>query len=400
MVSSTRVTSIGAATSAYAELPWGQLSLSSAAAFLVTAAMLNFAPLVPAVRAEFGISNVWAGLLTSATVLTHTVLQLPAGQVSDSLGSRRTIALGVAIIGLSVLASGFAGGVETLLLWRMLLGVGTAIAFVGGLTYASTLVAPQRRVLAQSVYGAAANLGTLAMLLISERLAAFGGWREALVIEGAATLAIGLLIAWRLQSNGAHAAGPALSWGATLRETPLWLLGLAHLVTYGAFTGVTSWVVTFLWERYGVGLEWAGPLAALLTLGAFLGRLFGGPFSLGRQRTVVVWSCFAAAVSLGWAPLAPSLPLSLLALFAFGWFFSLPFGAVFSYASLVSGRPASGREISFINGVANVGALSFPPLIGYALDSTGSYVAGFGMVAAIGMGVSLALGLWLPRARV
>ena len=376
----------------------GQLSLCAAVASVVTGAMLSFGPLVPEVRAELGLSNTWAGLITSATVLVHTLLQLPSGQITDSLGTKRTIAGGMTVVGLTVLASGLAPSLPLLFLARLLVGIGTATAFVAGLTYTAALVPPRNRVLSQSVYGAAGSSGVLLVLLASERLSALGGWRVALVIEGLFFLLVGWIVAARLQANGAHSAPPTLSWRETLREVPLWLLGLAHMVTYGTFVGVTSWVVTFLWEKHGVGLEWAGPLSALLALGAILGRLIGGPFSIGRQRRVIVWSCLAAAVALALAPLAPTLAPALLALFAFGWFLSVPFGAVFSYASLVSQRTASGRELSLVNGIGNLGALAYPPLVGLALDFTGSFAVGFGLLAAIGLAVSLSLALWLPRA--
>lgn len=391
----TRLASIGIS---YAALPWGQLSLTAIVACVVTGAMLSFGPLVPEVRADLGLSNTWAGLITSATVFAHTLLQLPSGHITDSLGAKRTIAVGITVVGIGVLASGLAPSLPVLFLARLLVGVGTATGFVAGLTYTAALVPAEQRVMAQSVYGAAGSAGVLLVLLVSERLSALDGWRVALVAEGLAFLLVGWLVVARLRDNRSHSVQPALSWGETLREAPLWLLGLAHLVTYGAFVGVTSWVVTFLWERHGVGLEWAGPLSALLACGAIVGRLVGGPFSIGRQRAVIIWSCFIAAASLACAPLAPTLPLALLALVVFGWFLSVPFGAVFTYASLVSGRSASGRELSLINGTANLGALAFPPLVGLALDYTGSYALGFGVLAAIGLAVSLSLALWLPRA--
>jgi fucose permease len=83
-------------------------------------------------------------------------------------------------------------------------------------------------------------------------------------------------------------------------------------------------------------------------------------------------------------------------LLAFGWFVSVPFGAIFSYAVLLSGRLTSGRELSLINFIANLGALAFPPVVGYALDVTGSFAVGFGSLAAVSLAGTIALAAWLP----
>ncbi|MHB1131925.1 MAG: MFS transporter [Chloroflexota bacterium] len=390
---------IAAGLSALVDLPWPQLSRSGLVAFLVTAAMLSFAPLVPEVRSELGINNTWAGVLTAATVLTHTIMQLPSGQITDSLGARRSIAVGLSVVGIAVIGSGLAPSFETLLGFRLLLGMGTSISFVAALTYTSWLVAPEKRVLAQSAFGAASHLGVLVMLVATERLTSLGGWRGALVVEGLAIILGSWVVVAGLKGRAAHRAAPSLNWRETLSQRVVLLVGLAHAITYGTFMGVTAWAVTFLWQRHGVGLEWAGPLSALLTLSSIVGRMVGGYLSIGRERTTIFLCCGLAAAALGVTPLLPSLVPALIAFVVFGWFLSIPFGANFTYASLVTGRPASGREMSAINFIGNLGALSFPPLVGLALDLTGSFTVGFGLLAGIGLCSALILSVTLPYAR-
>ena len=255
------------------------------------------------------------------------------------------------------------------------------------------------RVLGQSVFGAAASLGILVVMLLSERLASVGGWRGAFIIEGIFILGYGWYVGLNLAGSGQHKPAAAVSRRRALGQGIFYVLGIAHVITYGIFIGVTSWIVTFLFRDFGIGLEWAGPLSALLTLGAIVGRLVGGMFSRGREHTVIIVSCVVSTVSVGLLPLVPSLATALLVALVFGWFVSVPFGAIFSYSSLTSGRPASGREISVINFVANTGALAFPPLVGLALDFTGSFVVGFGVLAAIGAVGCGTLMLLLPKPR-
>ncbi|MHB1416548.1 MAG: MFS transporter [Chloroflexota bacterium] len=180
---------------AFRTLPWVQLRLIVVIPFLIMVAMLNFAPLLPQVREELGLSNTWVAFLTSATLLTHTFLQLLGGHITDSLGAKRSVTVGIGIAGVAVVASGLAPNLPLLLLSRLLLGVGTAMAFIAGLAFTNGLVSAEKRIPAQSIYGAAASAGVLTMLLFSERVADFGGWRVAFVAEGAAILVFGLLVA-------------------------------------------------------------------------------------------------------------------------------------------------------------------------------------------------------------
>ena len=139
-------------------IPWGALLLVLSAPLLVMVAMVNFAPLLPMVREEFALSNAWVGALTSATILSHTVLQLPAGHLADRIGAKRLVEVGAGVVAISTMASALAPNMEALLLCRFILGVGTATVFVSALVLVNLVVPPERRVVAQGLFGASANV--------------------------------------------------------------------------------------------------------------------------------------------------------------------------------------------------------------------------------------------------
>lgn len=378
---------------------WGQLLIVFATSLSTMVAMLNFAPLLPLMREEFGLTNAMAGLLVSATLFSHTALQLPGGDVADRIGARRATGLGLVVAGISAIACGIAPNFPLLLAGRFALGVGTAISFISGLACVNGLVLPEKRPLAQGLYGACANLGVLVVLLTSERVSAWTGWRWAFAAEGAMILGIAWLLVDRLRLDGRLYQSALEPWSETLRQGPLYLLGLAHVLTYGVFTTLATWMATFLWQEHGIGLEWAGPLAAFLPASAVVARTLGGALSLGRERQTILVSCLAAAIGTAAMPLLPGSFLTLLDLLLLGWLLAMPFGSVFSYMSLVSGRHSSARGLSVINFVGNIGAFAFPPLVGYALDLTGSFDLGFGVIGLMGLLGSATLALWLPRPR-
>ena len=361
------------------------------------AAVLNFAPLLPLLQQEFRLNNTWSGALISSTILTHTLVMVPGGQFTDAVGGKRAMIVGQLVISLSLLAAALSSGLEMLLLCRLLLGVGTGLSLVSGLAFVNSLVPVQRRPTAQGMFGGGANMGVLLALLFSHQLSGFDGWRGVFLVESLFTLAIALLSMVCLRPTPPDSHGAPARWRDTLRRRPLYLLGLANALTYGSFMAVAAWTATFLWKTDGIDLAVAAPLSAVVAVMSVIGRGVGGALSVGRERQVIAASCLATAASIGLTTLMPDVILQVMALLAFGWFSSLPFGAIFSTTSQVSDAASVGRGFGVVTFVSNLGALTFPPVIGYVLDRTASFVVGFGLVAVVCFVGSAALMVWLPK---
>ena len=376
---------------------WKLVFLGCTAATASMMSVLNFAPILPLVREEFSLTNTWASMLASTTLLAHMLLQMPGGQVATSIGVKRAAALGMSIIAGSLVACGLAPSFPLLLLFRFLLGTGTALSFISGLALVTSLVPLKWKVPVQGLYGASGNFGVLLALLFSERLASLTGWRESFVVEGIAVLVLAVLAMRWLPGRSTSAPVPLAPWSQLFRQPVLYLLGLGHILTFGVFMALSTWAATFLWEMHGVSLEWAGPLAAVLAASAVVARVIGGMISRGREKRIILVAAAGTAVGTGLLPLMPSAPLAVLTLLVLGVFASISFAANFFYVSLISERWASARGLSLINFVANVGGFVFPPVVGYALDLTGSFMLGFGVLAAFGLLGTLVLAISLPR---
>src|SRR3954464_10426735 len=121
--------------------------------------------------AAYGVGLAVVGLFTTALVLTHAAMQIPAGRLCDRFGARIVGAAGLVLIGLASVAglawreAWFAIGV------RLVTGIGLAAAFVGGADYVrATLASP----MAQGFYGATSMAaGGLALALVP----LWPGWR-------------------------------------------------------------------------------------------------------------------------------------------------------------------------------------------------------------------------------
>jgi MFS family permease len=113
------------------------------------------APLLPDYVHEFGLSHAEAGILAASYAAGTLVASLPAGFVAGRFGPRRTVIVGLLLLGTSSVVFGLAGSVALLDVARFGQGVSGALIWSGALTWLIAVTPPQRR---GSVIGAA--LGT------------------------------------------------------------------------------------------------------------------------------------------------------------------------------------------------------------------------------------------------
>lgn len=83
----------------------------------------------PFMTKELNLSTAVMGFLLSAFFCSYSFMQLPAGWMVDRYGVKRSYALGYALWSLAAALTGFAHNLTTLLLLRMSLGIGQAVAF-------------------------------------------------------------------------------------------------------------------------------------------------------------------------------------------------------------------------------------------------------------------------------
>jgi MFS family permease len=113
------------------------------------------APLLPDYVDELGLSKAEAGILSAAYAAGTLLASLPAGLLASRAGPRRTVLVGLALLGLSSVVFGFGHEVVLLDAARFSQGIAGALIWSGALTWLITTATPERR---GSVIGTA--LGT------------------------------------------------------------------------------------------------------------------------------------------------------------------------------------------------------------------------------------------------
>lgn len=165
--------------------------LASAMIFFDVTFFAAIAPLLPDYVDKLGLSEAEAGILSASYAAGTLLGALPAGYVASRAGPRRTVIVGLLILGVSSVVFGFAEQILLLDSVRFIQGIAGALIWAGALTWLITNTPEERR---GAVVGAA--LGTaVAGALLGPLLGAIAG-EIGTELVFSSVLVITLLLAW------------------------------------------------------------------------------------------------------------------------------------------------------------------------------------------------------------
>jgi MFS transporter, CP family, cyanate transporter len=252
-------------------------------------ALTSVAPLIGEIRADAGLSNGVAGLLTTLPLLAFGVLSPAAPRLARRFGMERVLLASLLVLAAGILLRS-AGQVAVLFLGSAILGAAIAVGNVllPGLVKRDF---PERAGLMTSVYSTALAVSATLAAGVSLPIAQHVGWRGSLALWSLPALVAAVAWVPRLRDDRHHNASDQSSYGVG----GLWRSSLAWQVTL--FMGLQSlaYYVTLTWlpeilRAGGMGASRAGWMLALAQAVAIVSMFFA-PVIAGRrpsQRGVVV----------------------------------------------------------------------------------------------------------------
>ena len=351
-----------------------------AAGFAFSANYTNHAPMVSALRGDFGFSQASAGLLTTGIFLSHALMQIPGGRLSDRLGPSRVMIVALAWIALANFAIAFSGAYWQLLLCKTVAGVGTGACFAAGARYVVGMFQDRELHLAQGLYGASIGLGSGFVLFAVPQLLDIFGWRGAFL--ACALLAAAVWAWWMWTAPVPQPIPPAAGLGGMMGHRELWLLGWMQMASFGLVIVVGTWITTLLKADFQMPLKTAGLLGSIVLLLGIVSRPLGGWLAhLVPIRTLIGLSLLLNAIAclaLGWGH---GIALTLVAIVALGMGCGLPYAGIFNRAAaLFPGR--AGAAMGFVNTIGIVMILAGAPAVGFLADLSGHFRTSFYLAGA------------------
>jgi MFS family permease len=366
---------------------------------------------------EFDLSKTEIGLVFSAFAYPYLVFQIIGGWVSDKFGARRTLIYCGVIWAIATILTGFSGGLISMLLARLLLGLGEGATFPAATTAMARWVPKENRGFAQGITHSCSRIGNaIAPAAVVWMMAAYG-WREAFYVCGIFSLVWVLVWAFvfterpadhpRITSEElakltpAKKISPQVPWGPLFkRMLPVTIVYFCYGWTLWLFL---SWIPQYFLHSYDLNITKSALFASSVFFAGVIGDTLGGVVSdkilrktgnLKKARSYMVAICmFLTLMALLPLMFAHNIYISIFSLSAGFFFAEMTIGPMWALPMDIAPE-FSGTASGMMNTGSALAAIISPVLSGYLIDRFGNWELPFlGSMILMGIGVILAFRL-------
>jgi MFS family permease len=370
----------------------------------------SLATAAPLLQDELALSNAQIGLLLSAFFWTYAPAQLVAGWLVHRYDIRIVLAVGVALWAVATTLTGLAGGVASILLWRLMLGLGESVTFPSWQLILARHAPEHERGRANGFIGAGQGVGPMLGTLFGGLAMAYFGWRAMFIALGIITLLWiwpWLIITRRKSLQAPIAQGlPPVSYFEILRRREFWGAALGHFSINYAFYFLITWLPTFLVKAGGFTIEEMAVVGgaiygvygvATAIAGAISDHWIRRGGSVNRVRKVfALTGAFGSAVAIACsAYVEPRAAVWLLA--AAGVFFGMTTPTMFAMGATLAGSRAAGRWAGAQNLAGQLAGIIAPIVTGIIIDRTGAFSWAFMVSATFALLAMVAWGIVIRR---
>jgi ACS family hexuronate transporter-like MFS transporter len=305
---------------------------------------------------------------------------------------------------------------------RFLLGLGESGSFPASIKTVSEWFPKRERSLATGIFNAGTNVGALATPLLVPLIIARWGWYEAFIFTGG--LGFIWLIFWLLIYRNPEdderlsksefeyiRSDPQepvnrVPWSRLFPHRQTWAFGVGKFLTDPIWWVYLFWLPDFLNKQYGLDLRNFGIPLAVIYIIADIGSVGGGyissalikrGWSINKSRKLAMLICALAVVPIVFASITSSLWLAVLliglaAAAHQGWSAN-----IFTISSDMFPKQAVGSVVGIGGMLGAIGGMIIAPLVGYILQTTGSYVPIFVIAASAYLLALLIIHLLAPK---
>ena len=379
----------------------------------------------PAVRSEMGLDAIQMGWVFSAFTWAYAVFEIPSGWMGDVMGPRKVLTRIVLWWSAFTAATGAAWNFASLVVARLLFGIGEAGAFPNtSRSFARWFPVAERGAAHGWVFMGTRMGGAITPPLVVALMTAFG-WRRTFYLFGI----LGVIWAffwWRwfrdepshhpevnagelalIEANReVHSEDRSFQWGALLSPNLLLVYGMYFTMGYTLYFNLT-WLPTYLKDVRGFTLQQAGWLSAVVLFTGGVMTYVGGKLTdhlvrryglkIGRSMAVITLP-IAGALLIAAALTDNSIAAAILLAATLG-VADLSVSSCWSICHDIGGRHA-GIVTGAMNTWGNIGGALSPLVVGYAVGWWNSWMVPFYITAGVYLFGAICTFFVDPRKRV
>ena len=370
----------------------------------------------PSLSKELALDPAVMGLVFSAFSWTYAAAQIPGGAFLDRFGSKITYFCALSFWSLFTLLQGFAGGLVSLLTFRLGLGVAEAPCFPTNSRVISTWFPQHERARATGVYSVGEYVGLAFLSPLLFWIIASLGWRS--LFLGVGVLGIGFGLLWFLtyrephesklvnqaeldyiaEGGGIanHSDNTRFSWallGKLLRSRQIVGAGIGQFAGNCTLVFFLTWFPTYLATERHMSFIKVGFYAVLPFIAASVGVISGGWVSdrllrktgsanIARKLPMVVGLLLASTImAANWVN-SNQLVIAIMSVAFFGQGLV---GLGWTVITDIAPKKAMGLAAGVFNFATNLAGIVTPLGIGFIVKATGSFVWALVLVAGLAL---------------
>jgi len=357
----------------------------------------NLATAAPLIKDELRITNTEFGVLISAFFWIYVPFQLIAAWFVTKFGAYRALVGGLLVWSIATVLTGLAGGFFSLLVLRVVLGLGESASFPATSKLLAQNLPVEKLGFANALVSTGIILGPAVGTVVGGLVMAQYGWRMLFVLFGLVSLL--WLVPW-LAVTRSWAAAKLLevrsveqpSFRKLLRRRELWGAAIGHFANNYTFYTILTWLPLYLVKVQGFTLAEMARMGGVvyiaaaffsLTCGWIADRWMSFGASSNRVRKFFIGSACAIAIMcmLLCATGNPSLAIAGLLISSIGQ--GMGGFNLYAIGQTLAGPAGTAKWIGLQNCIGNIAGIVAPVITGVIVDLTGTYQAAFLVAAAV-----------------
>ncbi|HSS99715.1 MAG TPA: MFS transporter [Terriglobales bacterium] len=376
---------------------WIVLALLSISLLINYVDRSSISTAAPLIQAEFSLSATELGHLFAAFSYTYAVFLVLSGWLADRYNVNWILAIGFALWSVSTLLTGFATGIATFFVLRLLLGIGESVAYPCYSRIVVRQFPSQNRGLANSVIAIGMPGGLAVGTFAGAILMGQFGWRPFFIFLGAGTML--WLIPWIIKMPKEKVLEPS-----TIQKSPDVGKILAQRSFWGTCAGLfalnfvlyfmINWLPLYLVRERGFAMNRVATVGFVYLIAAVLSPLFGwlsdyliiaGLSPSQSRKSIMAGGLAIAALSLLACVVVEKHEVALMLMMFAGVGFGLSNSQTFTITQTLAGPNASGRWTGFQNFMGNFAGILGPLIAGELIDRTGHFFWAFALTTIVGL---------------
>ena len=378
------------------------LLLLCAMYFLLFVNRTNHAIAAPLMQADLKLTNTQLGLAFSAFAYPYALFQLFGGMLGDRFGPRLTLGLATFVVCLATAWTGAAGGLASLFLARLALGVGEGAAFPTATRAMSVWTPAGRWAFAQGITHTFSRLGNWAAALIVAGLIAALSWRASFYLLAPINLIWMAVWVWyfrdrpadhpamtredlaRLPVRAQESGKRRVPWARLARRImPVTCVDFCYGWTLWLFQ---SWIPSFFVQNYGLDLNATALYSAGVLFAGVIGDTLGGIASdailkrsgnlVTARRSVIMAGFIGGCIFMLPVVLIHNLTLAAICLSLAFFFAELIVAPIWAVPMDIAPRYA-GTASGMMNFGFGLAGIVSPLFFGVMIDLTGTWTVPF-----------------------